>query len=153
MVQFVTHPWRYRSELLSIRQRLYPDHYPESGSREVVATSNLAAADVGDADPEGAGKQATAQERRRRRQIQKDAVAEIHAWIERGECPHLVESTSRLVAAALADEEMLEQQAERRARLRLQDGQGAASHETMKAELPDADASVVAAAYALAFAR
>lgn len=70
MVQYVITPWRDRSELLNVRNTLYP--VPGIGKRS------------DDAD-------------------RHKAVALVSVWVQRGNCPHLVESTAILVSAMLND--------------------------------------------------
>ena len=41
----------------------------------------------------------------RRRELRPGAVARVSMWMQRGNCPHLVESTALLTAAVLCDEE------------------------------------------------
>lgn len=41
----------------------------------------------------------------RRRELRHGAVARVSMWMQRGNCPHLVESTALLTAAVLCDEE------------------------------------------------
>jgi ribosomal biogenesis protein LAS1 len=64
MVQYIINPWRNHSELLRVRQQLYP------GKNE--------------------------EERR-------EAVALVSVWMQRGNCPHLVESSAILTSAILND--------------------------------------------------
>lgn len=40
-----------------------------------------------------------------RRELRHGAVARVSMWMQRGNCPHLVESTALLTAAVLCDEE------------------------------------------------
>lgn len=68
MVQYVITPWRDQSELLKIRQQLYPP---------TTTPSN---------DPS-----------------RRHAVEKVSVWMQRGNCPHLVESTAILTAARLND--------------------------------------------------
>lgn len=77
MVQFVFTPWRDRRELLAARDHFYTQKAPAQGGRD-------------------AGK---------RREQQHGAVARVSMWMQRGGCPHLVESTALLTAAVLCDEE------------------------------------------------
>lgn len=70
MVQYVITPWRNPSELVRVRDQLYPGSAGRTGSIE---------------------------ERRQ-------AVSQISVWMQRGNCPHLVESTAILMAAVLNDD-------------------------------------------------
>ena len=74
MVQYIFTPWRDRQELLTVRRQLYPERH-----------GSPAAAAAGQKD---------------RRQ---HAVARVSVWMQRGNCPHLVESTALLKAAILSD--------------------------------------------------
>lgn len=75
MVQFVFTPWRDRRELLAARDHFYPR------------------------DSQGGADDT------RRRELRHGAVARVAMWMQRGNCPHLVESTALLTAAVLCDEE------------------------------------------------
>lgn len=68
MVQYIINPWRNHSELLLIRQQLFP----------------------------APGEQVDDLSRRH-------AVARVSVWMQRGNCPHLVESTAILTSAILND--------------------------------------------------
>ncbi|KAJ3497828.1 hypothetical protein NLG97_g1600 [Lecanicillium saksenae] len=81
MVQYIFTPWRDRDELLLVRDQLYSDRH---------ATS--------------ANKQQKQQQHEGRRARQNLAVARISMWVQRGSCPHMVESTALLFAAVLSDE-------------------------------------------------
>ncbi|ERS95778.1 hypothetical protein HMPREF1624_07853 [Sporothrix schenckii ATCC 58251] len=78
MVQYIFTPWRDRRELLAVRRQFYP-----ALDGETRAESRAAARDVGAA--------------------QHAAVARVAIWMQRGHCPHMVESTALLMAAVLAD--------------------------------------------------
>ncbi|CAK7267144.1 rRNA-processing protein las1 [Sporothrix epigloea] len=80
MVQYVFTPWRDRRELLTVRQQFYP-----AGDGETRAPSTECEADV--------------------QAAQQAAVARVAMWMQRGYCPHMVESTALLMAAILSDEE------------------------------------------------
>ncbi|OAA60433.1 Beta-lactamase-like protein [Niveomyces insectorum RCEF 264] len=75
MVQYVFTPWRDRRELLAVRRQFYPD--------ADSMTMPAAAAAAG----------------------QRAAVARVAVWMQRGHCPHMVESTALLVAALLGEDE------------------------------------------------
>ena len=68
MVQYIITPWRSQTELLHVRQQLYPDP---------TLPLNV--------------------------QDRKQAVAQVSVWMQRGNCPHLVESTAILTSAILND--------------------------------------------------
>lgn len=89
MVKYVITPWRNHAELLLVRTQFYgndPDSLP-----------------AGDAQP--------GDEQNKRRREQHLAVARVAMWMQRGNCPHLVESTALLAAAVLSDEEAGEENA------------------------------------------
>lgn len=79
MVQYIITPWRSRRELLDVRSQIFRDR--DDGQALTVGN--------------GAGPQ----------DARRDAVARIAMWVQRGGCPHIVESTALLVSAVLADED------------------------------------------------
>ncbi|RYP43042.1 hypothetical protein DL770_011879 [Monosporascus sp. CRB-9-2] len=74
MVQYIHTPWRDRAELLRVRQQFYPS--PPAGAPTNTAEDEAE---------------------------QRHAVSRVSMWMQRGGCPHLVESTALLVAAILSD--------------------------------------------------
>jgi hypothetical protein len=76
MVQYVITPWRNRQELLQVRGQLYPRN--------------------GDEEQQGRHVSLEIEEKR-------FAVAKVSVWMQRGNCPHLVESTAILTSAVLND--------------------------------------------------
>lgn len=76
MVQYILTPWRNRQELLKVRLQFYPT--PPYGDAPSPSTEET-------------------------RTEQLEAVARVSMWMQRGNCPHLVESTALLVAAVLND--------------------------------------------------
>ncbi|RYP09018.1 hypothetical protein DL764_001514 [Monosporascus ibericus] len=74
MVQYIHTPWRDRAELLRVRQQFYPS--PPAGAPTITAEDEAE---------------------------QQHAVSRVSMWMQRGGCPHLVESTALLVAAILSD--------------------------------------------------
>ncbi len=78
MVQYVFTPWRDRRELLAVRRQFYPASASDGSQQQ------------------GAG--ASASDERHQ------AVSRVSVWMQRGHCPHMVESTALLTAAALSDE-------------------------------------------------
>jgi hypothetical protein len=70
---------------------------PGSGDRDDAAAATIAAS------PASAARQQGPNEQRRRDRHQ--AVARVSMWMQRGHCPHMVESTALLMAAVLSDEE------------------------------------------------
>jgi ribosomal biogenesis protein LAS1 len=77
MVQYVITPWRNRQELLHIRDLLYPEK-----------SSSVEGADRTEQDVD---------------ERKMHAVANVSVWVQRGNCPHLVESTAILMSAVLND--------------------------------------------------
>ncbi|ORY71688.1 Las1-like-domain-containing protein [Pseudomassariella vexata] len=77
MVQYIHTPWRDQAALLEVRGQFYP------------ATQSTTD-DITD-------QQAAAEEQ------QRHAVSRVAVWVQRGSCPHMVESTSLLMAALLDD--------------------------------------------------
>ncbi|KAL1895220.1 rRNA-processing protein las1 [Sporothrix stenoceras] len=75
MVQYIFTPWRDRRELLAVRRQFYPSLDGETRA----ATPDVEAG-------------------------QHAAVARVAMWMQRGHCPHMVESTALLMAAVLADD-------------------------------------------------
>jgi ribosomal biogenesis protein LAS1 len=107
MVQYIHTPWRDRAELLKVRRQFYPSpppgtdatitSNPASSSYTTATTTNLAAASS--ALPH-------AREPRRDDEAeagQRHAVSRVSVWVQRGSCPHMVESTGLLMAAILDD--------------------------------------------------
>ncbi|KAI1391202.1 Las1-domain-containing protein [Hypoxylon trugodes] len=87
MVQYLHTPWRDRTELLKVRQQFYPSPSSDNGVADDDGLTNY---DENEArDKEEAEKQ--------------HAVARVSMWMQRGGCPHLVESTALLMAAILSD--------------------------------------------------
>ncbi|KLU88376.1 hypothetical protein MAPG_07363 [Magnaporthiopsis poae ATCC 64411] len=86
MVQYVFTPWKDRRELLEVREQFYPDLVQSSSS-------------LGRQRPHP-----PTRDSRARADGQRRAVSRVSMWMQRGGCPHLVESTAMLVDAILADE-------------------------------------------------
>ena len=91
MVQYVFTPWRDRHELLLVRRQLYPDQLRGATSTATIGQSS-------------AGGQNEGSRADQRRRDQHRAVARVSMWMQRGNCPHMVESTALLTAAMLNDE-------------------------------------------------
>jgi hypothetical protein len=92
MVKYVITPWRDRAELLMVKDQFCMD----------------------DPAPKGVQAESATQLEARRIQKRKDqhaAVARVAMWMQRGNCPHLVESTALLTAAVLSDEEASDENA------------------------------------------
>ncbi|KAM0204350.1 hypothetical protein ACHAPA_007725 [Fusarium lateritium] len=100
MVQYVFTPWRDRYELLLVREQIYtgittstPDstQKPGQNANQSERSENVRRF------------QGTDDKETRTRQHQ--AVARVLMWVQRGNCPHMVESTALLMAAMLSDQE------------------------------------------------
>ncbi|KAJ3526101.1 hypothetical protein NM208_g11349 [Fusarium decemcellulare] len=100
MVQYVFTPWRDRYELLLVREQLY-------ASFDGISNANAQDTEKKPQSSEHAGmsqpRQSTDDKETRKRQHQ--AVARVSMWMQRGNCPHMVESTALLMAAMLSDRE------------------------------------------------
>ncbi|KAK9798276.1 putative hydroxyacylglutathione hydrolase [Seiridium cardinale] len=101
MVQYIHTPWRDRAELLEVRRQLYPA--PPRASTALAtttaspATSSPATAVIGFADTDYSARGRAETDKRRH------AVSRVAMWVQRGSCPHMVESTGLLMAAILDD--------------------------------------------------
>lgn len=84
MVQYIFTPWRNRAELLAVRAQFYPEHTSKTHLKK--------------------HHQSTFQDDEHTRSEKQKAVARVSMWMQRGGCPHMVESTALLVAAILSDE-------------------------------------------------
>jgi hypothetical protein len=78
MVQYVITPWRSQSDLLTARSAFYPHGPPNTTTPAAPLSASQIAA-------------------------QHRAVSLISIWVQRGNCPHLIESTALLTAAQLLD--------------------------------------------------
>ncbi|KAI6245849.1 Pre-rRNA-processing protein las1 [Erysiphe necator] len=83
MVQYIITPWRNQAELLKVRSQFYSQHKEE----ESKSTN----------DCEDEKQKQIDQEQK------KEAVARVRLWMQRGNCPHLIESTAILTSAKLND--------------------------------------------------
>lgn len=108
MVQFIFTPWRHRAELLRVRSQLFPlGMFDTTTTTTTTATTsnNTAAATTAamggrGSDPDGLRWWRTPEER----QHVQEAIARVFMWVNRGHCPHVVESTALLMSAILFDE-------------------------------------------------
>lgn len=94
MVQFVFTPWRDRAELLRVRGQLYPRlTLPlDNNDNNVAAAAAIAITPPSpwwSSPEELRGAEA--------------AVARVLMWVNRGGCPHVVESTALLMSAMVFD--------------------------------------------------
>ncbi|AEO56210.1 hypothetical protein MYCTH_2300873 [Thermothelomyces thermophilus ATCC 42464] len=130
MVQYIFTPWRNRRELLAVRRQFYPDRHPQrqpprrqtpgqaqlsSTNTAATAYSTYRATTVNELPPpplpppsSSSSSLTTAKQqavgRRRSHGEKQEAVARVSMWMQRGGCPHMVESTALLTAAILSDE-------------------------------------------------
>jgi hypothetical protein len=102
MVQYVFTPWRDRYELLLVREQLYASF---DGINTTTQDPEQKPEDAGQQEHSGIirPRQNTDDKEARRKQHQ--AVARVSMWMQRGNCPHMVESTALLMAAMLSDGE------------------------------------------------
>lgn len=89
MVQYVFTPWRDQKELLKVRSQLYPEFHPESSGIHLKDQET--------------GEDETYMLTSNHLEQKREAVARVSMWMQRGNCPHLVESTALLEAAILSD--------------------------------------------------
>ncbi|KAI0129325.1 Las1-domain-containing protein [Hypoxylon sp. NC0597] len=89
MVQYLHTPWRDRAELLKVRRQFYPS--PPTGPQHNQYEDDN---NNDDDDDEKTAKEEAAKQH---------AVSRVSMWMQRGGCPHLVESTALLMAAILSD--------------------------------------------------
>src|SRR5687767_12129015 len=108
MVQYILTPWRDRSELLRVRHQFYGSSSSEATSaldntQEAGRTGDILGFDgiighrAGDS-PRNSDDQGP-------EVSQHQAVARVSMWMQRGNCPHLIEATAMLTAAILSDGE------------------------------------------------
>ncbi|KAG5655736.1 hypothetical protein KAF25_008855 [Fusarium avenaceum] len=100
MVQYVFTPWRDRYELLLVREQIYTGITTSARDSTRKPGQNV--------NQSGRSEnirrlQGTDDKETRTRQHQ--AVARVLMWVQRGNCPHMVESTALLMAAMLSDQE------------------------------------------------
>lgn len=86
MVQYIHTPWRDRAELLRVRRQFYPSPSPHASG---ITTSSFATSSSAESQKEESE--------------QRHAVSRVAMWVQRGSCPHMVESTGLLMAAILDD--------------------------------------------------
>ncbi|KAI0897996.1 Las1-domain-containing protein [Annulohypoxylon nitens] len=96
MVQYLHTPWRDRAELLRVREQFYPS--PPTSDPQ----SNQDASNFGDGD-ESRRSDRNSDETAKEEAAKQHAVSRVSMWMQRGGCPHLVESTALLMAAILSD--------------------------------------------------
>ncbi|KAL2167726.1 hypothetical protein VTG60DRAFT_902 [Thermothelomyces hinnuleus] len=157
MVQYIFTPWRNRRELLAVRRQFYPDRHPQqqpsrrqtpgqaqSSSTNTAATaySTYRATTVNSLPPPSSSLSLTTAKEQaveRSHGEKQEAVARVSMWMQRGGCPHMVESTALLTAAILSDE--------------VNGGPGAGSDDGLARAARASRAYAVRAAYSAAFSR
>lgn len=92
MVHYVFTPWRDRPELLLVRRQLYASFHG------ITSTGSTK-------EPEQKSTQYEVDRDNETRREQHRAVARVSMWMQRGNCPHMVESTALLMAAMLNDQD------------------------------------------------
>ncbi|KAF9881260.1 hypothetical protein CkaCkLH20_01410 [Colletotrichum karsti] len=129
MVQYILTPWRDRRELLKVRQQFYPAATPTTSTTTTAtaaaplpapgprpSASNHIAATTSTATTTSSSSSTNARLNDGRHSSsssataaalgnQHHAVARVSMWMQRGNCPHMVESTALLTAAILSDGE------------------------------------------------
>ncbi|PTB62869.1 Las1-domain-containing protein [Trichoderma citrinoviride] len=112
MVQYVFTPWRDRQELLLVREQFYGSGaltQAAGASGRVQGDEGQQGLNQGDARRRTTAAAAAASTNRQASREQADgekhkAVGRVSMWMQRGNCPHMVESTALLMAAVLSDE-------------------------------------------------
>ncbi|KAI0872758.1 Las1-domain-containing protein [Hypoxylon argillaceum] len=101
MVQYIHTPWRDQEELLRVRQQFYPSSTSSPSASSLLSSSAsssaYASASAKTSNATTILPQCNAEKR------QQQAVSRVSMWMQRGGCPHLVESTALLTAAVLSD--------------------------------------------------
>ncbi|KAF5722505.1 Las1 [Fusarium mundagurra] len=96
MVQYVFTPWRDRYELLLVREQMYTGI--DTNAIEAKGHLSHCEGSVNIQNQQILDDQET-------QKRQHKAVARVSMWMQRGNCPHMVESTALLMAAMLSDKE------------------------------------------------
>ncbi|KAJ8111905.1 hypothetical protein ONZ43_g5513 [Nemania bipapillata] len=114
MVQYIHTPWRDQAELLQVRQQFYP--YLHANQQQAVADD--ARGDESETENENQNQNGNQNENENAdggpqhaaltsainaEKSQQQAVSRVSMWMQRGGCPHLIESTALLTAAVLSD--------------------------------------------------
>lgn len=97
MVQYIHTPWRDRRELLKVRRQFYP-----SPSTTATATSG-SLVDLQDNQDDEDEDEDDDEIKVKEEAAKQHAVSRVSMWMQRGGCPHLIESTALLMAAILSD--------------------------------------------------
>lgn len=106
MVQYVLTPWWDRNELLLVRDQFYAAS-SDLSSRPSPArryASHPEGSEVSNKDHHARSQPSqSADGDGDTTDQQRQAVARVSMWMQRGNCPHLVEATALLTAAVLSD--------------------------------------------------
>ncbi|KAI6383665.1 hypothetical protein MCOR25_000114 [Pyricularia grisea] len=94
-------PWKDRGELLQVRRQFFPQQV--SQHTITSPSGNAAAAGTAASSSFSCSSSSSSSSRRDK----KSAVSRVSMWMQRGGCPHMVESTALLIAAMIADEESM----------------------------------------------
>ncbi|POS86564.1 hypothetical protein EPUL_002925 [Erysiphe pulchra] len=92
MVQYIITPWRNQAELLKVRSQFYHQFLDQE---EKINSSNNNNYRIINHENE--------QKQLEDENEKKEAVARVRLWMQRGNCPHLIESTAILTSAILND--------------------------------------------------
>ncbi|TGJ86173.1 hypothetical protein E0Z10_g2604 [Xylaria hypoxylon] len=109
MVQYIHTPWRDQQELLRVRQQFYPfsssppSTHTHTHTNAHATPNNATTAVPHSRDEHADGAHATLTIALDAERRQQHAVSRVSMWMQRGGCPHLVESTALLTAAVLSD--------------------------------------------------
>ncbi|KAK7427948.1 hypothetical protein QQZ08_005561 [Neonectria magnoliae] len=95
MVHYVFTPWRDRPELLLVRRQLYASFDGITLASNVKEKLHSGSSTCDE----------TKEKENEKRREQHQAVARVSMWMQRGNCPHMVESTALLMAAMLNDQD------------------------------------------------
>ncbi|KAK3325494.1 Las1-like-domain-containing protein [Apodospora peruviana] len=98
MVQYIFTPWRDRAELLMVKRQFYPARQQRSQYQQHQEEQGQ-----GQAQEQWWNQTSSTKTTNRDQKEASDAVARVSMWMQRGNCPHLVESTALLTAAVLGD--------------------------------------------------
>ncbi|KAI0544087.1 Las1-domain-containing protein [Xylaria curta] len=101
MVQYIHTPWRDLEELSRVRQQFYPSLSPPPTHANAKPSNAPTVPRNGDENADGT--HATLALVLDAEMRQQQAVSRVSMWMQRGGCPHLVESTALLTAAVLSD--------------------------------------------------
>lgn len=102
MVQYIINPWRSPIELLHLRSQLYGISEEENPSIQSSSSVSKRESDLKRSYEENDSNHDKDRDIMLRKE-KEIAVARVRIWMQRGNCPHLVESTAILTSAILND--------------------------------------------------